>query len=255
MKILDCHLFYGAANNGKPYKNCDTYGELTAELDRTGIAGGLVRCGYSNTVGVNYGNRFLAQDIAAGGNGNVWGVWAALPPFTDETPPPEKLPPLMKQNRIGALYLDPKTHRYELNGLTAGAVLDMAEQRRIPVFLNTALGVSMTQIYAVMAAHPKLTAIVGDSDCWPNARRLYPLAQTYENLYLDLAYVMDAGGVEDMTARFGAEKLLFGTAFPERCTGSMLAVVRAAAIPETDRALIFGGNLERLMKEEDLDAE
>lgn len=255
MKILDCHLFYGATNNGKPYKNCDTYADLTAELDRAGIAGGLVRCGYSDTVGVNYGNRFLSQDIAAGGNENVWGVWAALPPFTGETPSPEELPPLMKQNRIAALYLNPKIHRYELCELTMGKVLAMAEERRIPVFLNTALGVSMAQIYAVLEAHPKLTAIVGDSDCWPNARRLYPLAAAYENVYLDLSYVMDAGGVEDMTARFGAGKLLFGTAFPERYTGSMLAVVRAAAISEADRALIFGGNLERLIKEEDLDAE
>ena len=58
-----------------------------------------------------------------------------------------------------------------------------------------------------------------------------------------------------MTARFGAEKLLFGTAYPERYTGSMLAVVRAAAVTEAQRALIFGGNLERIVKEADFDAE
>ena len=255
MKILDCHLFYGATNNSRPYRNCDTFADLTAELDRAGIDGGLVRCAYSDTVGVNYGNRFLAQDIAAAGNENLWGVWAALPPFTGETPPPEKLPALMKQNRVGAIYLSPKTHRYELNGLTVGALLDAAEQKKLPVVLNTSLGVSMAQIYDVMRAHPKLTAIVGDCDCWPNARRLYPLAATYETLYLDLAYGMDAGGVEDMTARVGAEKLLFGTAYPERYTGSMLAVVRAAAVTEAQRALIFGGNLERIVKEADFDAE
>ncbi len=255
MKILDCHLFYGATNNGQPYRNCDTFAGLTAELDRAGIAGGLVRCAYSNTVGVNYGNDFLARELAGSGNEDLWGVWAVLPPFTGETPPPEALPARMKQNHIGALYLDPKTHRYELCGLTMDALLDMAEQRRIPVMLHTALHLSVTQIYNVLAAHPKLTAIVGDCDCWPNARRLYPLAATYENVRLDLSYVMDAGGVEDMTARFGAEKLLFGTAFPARYTGSMLAVVRAAAITEEQRALILGGNLERMIKEADLDAE
>ena len=41
MKILDCHLFYGATNNGEPYRNCDTAEELFAELSRAGIDGGI----------------------------------------------------------------------------------------------------------------------------------------------------------------------------------------------------------------------
>ena len=252
MKILDCHLSYGATVNGKPYRCCGTFEELRGELSRSGIDGGLVRCVYSSSVGVNYGNGFLAKDLAESGNKDLWGVWAALPPFTDETPPPRLLPAAMKQNRIAAIYLDPRVHRYELNRLTVGELLDTAERRRIPVLLNTALGVPMEKIYAILRDFPKLTVLLGDSDCWPNARRLYPLAATYENVYLDLSYVMDAGGVEDMTRRFGAQRLLFGTAFPERYTGSMLAVVRGAAIGEKERAAIFGGNLERLIGEEDL---
>lgn len=248
MKILDCHLFYGATNNGEPYCNCDTVEALCSELTRAGIGGGLVRCAYSNTVGVNYGNRFLAEDLQKCGNPDLWGVWAVIPHFTDETPTAAQLPAEMKKNRIGAIYLDPRTHRYVLDPLTMGDYLDMAQQLKIPVILNTSLGLSMEKIYEIMKAFPGLTAVVGDCDCWPNARRLYPLAACYENLYLDLSFVMDAGGVEDMVSRFGAEKLLYGSAFPSRYTGSMLAVVRSAAISEADRALIFGGNLERLVK-------
>lgn len=255
MKILDCHLFYGATNNGEPYRNCDTVEELCAELSRTGIGGGLVRCAYSDTVGVNYGNRFLANDLQKSGNPDLWGVWAVIPHFTGETPSPADLPAEMKKHRVGAIYLNPRVHRYVLDPLTVGDYLDLAQARGIPVLLNTSLGLSMEQIYGVMKAFPRLTAIVGDSDCWPNARRLYPLAALYENLHLDLSFVMDAGGVEDMVARFGAEKLLYGSAFPARCTGSMLAVVRSAAISEEDRALIFGGNLERLLKGGNYDAE
>ena len=255
MKILDCHLFYGATNNGQPYRNCDTFAALAAELDRAGISGGLVRCAYSNTVGVNYGNRFLAEDLQKSGNPDLWGVWAVLPRFTNETPAVANLPAEMKKNHIGAVYLDPRTHRYVLDPLTMGDCLDMAQQLKIPVMLHTSLGLSMEQIYALMKEFPRLTAIVGDCDSWPNARRLYPLAELFENLHLDLSFVMDAGGVEDMVSRFGAEKLLFGSAFPARYMGSMLAVVRAAAISEKDRALIFGGNLERLLKGGNYDAE
>ncbi|MCR5784000.1 MAG: amidohydrolase, partial [Clostridia bacterium] len=141
------------------------------------------------------------------------------------------------------------THRWELNTLTMGGTFDLLQQERIPLLLNTACGVNMGQIYAVMSEFPRLTAVIADSDCWPNARRLYPLAYKYENLRLDLSYVMDAGGVEDMVSRFGAEKLLFGTAFPYRYTGSMLAVVRSADISETDREKIFGLNLIKMLEE------
>ncbi|MBQ6118445.1 MAG: amidohydrolase family protein [Clostridia bacterium] len=251
MRILDCNLNFGATNNGEPYRNCDTFEELLAELDRCGIGGGLVRCGYSSTVGVNYGNDFVARCVTseAAKRYDLYGVWAVIPPYTDETPKPEALPGAMKQNRVGAVYLSPRVHRYELNALTMGAYLDVLQQTKIPVILNTANGIPMDAIYRVMADFPRLTAIVGDSDCWPNARRLYPLAYRYENLRLDLSYIMDAGGIEDMTRRFGAEKLLFGTAFPYRYTGSMLAVTRAAAIAEADRETIFGGNLANMIEE------
>ena len=251
MEILDCNLTYGAVNNGKPFLNCDTFEALLAETDRAGISGGLIRCRYSDTVGVNYGNDFAARHaLAAAAEGRpVWGVWAALPPYTGETPAPEALPGEMKKNNIGAVYLAPRTHRYEPTPLTLGRLLSVLQERRIPVILNTANGVSMELIYKIMAAYPRLTAIVGDSDCWPNARRLYPLAYEYENLRLDLSFVMDAGGVEDMVSRFGAKKLLFGTGFPARYTGSMLAVVRAAQIPDADRARIFGKNLRELLSE------
>lgn len=251
MKILDCNLNFGATNNGEPYQNCDTFAELLEELGRCGIGGGLVRCGYSSTVGVNYGNDFVARCVKSeeAKKFDLYGVWAVLPPYTDETPKLEDLPAAMKENRIGAVYLSPRTHRYELNALTMGETLDVLQQKKIPVLLNTANGIWMDQIYRVMAEFPGLTAVVADQDCWPNARRLYPLAYHYENLRLDLSYVMDAGGVEDMTARFGEEKLVFGTAFPYRYTGSMLAVVRSAAISDGAREKIFGGNLEKMLEE------
>jgi len=251
MIILDCNLNFGATNNGNPYSNCDTFEDLCAEMERSGIDGGLVRCTYSDTVGVNYGNNFLAEKIKESGNRNLFGVWAVLPPFTDETPPLEKLPSLMKSNRIAAVYINPATHRYVPSELTLGEMFGVFEQRKIPVILNTDRGVGMDLIYKILSRFPELTAIVGDSDCWPNARRLYPLAYRYNNVRLDLSYVMDAGGIEDMVSRFGAEKLLFGTAFPNRYTGSMLAVTRTACISEEDREKIFSRNLIRMTEEAD----
>ena len=102
MKILDCNLCFGAPINGIPYKSCDSFEKLLEETDRCGISGGLVRCLYSNTVGVEYGNRFVSEEIKRLGNPDFKAVWAVLPPFTGETPDPEGLPSRMAENNVGA---------------------------------------------------------------------------------------------------------------------------------------------------------
>ncbi len=252
MKILDCNLFYGASINGEPYRGCDTFEELEAEAQRCGIDGGLVRCIYSNAAGVEYGNRCVRNEIQMRRESGWYGVWAALPPYTNETPKPENLHKEMKENKIGAIYIDPVSHRYILDPLSLGEVFAAAQEKKIPVILSTCCGVPMEKIYKIMKDFPHLTAIINDGDCWPNGRKIYPLLSNYKNIYLDLSYVMDAGGVEDMVSRFGAGKLLFGTGFPSRYTGSMLSVVRSAQISESEKEMIFGKNLENLLREADL---
>lgn len=223
--------------------------ELRAELDRSGINGGLVRCRYSSTVGVQYGNTMLARDLTAEEHDiALWGVWAILPSCTGELPPAQVLPEQMKAQRIAAVYLDPVSHRYLPDRVSVGDYLDMAQQCRIPVLLNTALGMTMEQIAGILENFPKLTAILGAEYPWPNGRYLYPLAYHYENVFLDLAYCMDSFGIEDMTKRFGAERILFGSAYPNHYTGSAMAMVRAAQISEEERKLIFGENLIKLIR-------
>ncbi len=250
MKILDCNLTYGAATNGKPYKNCDTFAGLLSALEAAGISGGLVKCRYSDTVGVNYGNEAVLREVeeARLKGWPLWPVWALLPPYTNETPAPQDLMEEIIAHKVGAVYLNPAVHRWVPSMLTLGDTFRLLEGVGVPVLLNTAAGVPMELIYRILQRFPRLTAIVSDADCWPNARRLYPLAYEYENVYLDLSYVMDAGGVEDMVSRFGAEKLLYGSAFPERYPGAALAAVRAADLGEKERAQIFGGNFERIVK-------
>ena len=252
MKILDCNLFYGASINGEPYRGCGTFELLEAEALRCGIDGGLVRCLYSSTTGVEYGNSCVKNEISKRKTQDWYGVWAVLPPYTDETPKPADLHKEMKENKIGAVFIDPVSHRYILDPLSMGEVFEAVQEQRIPVILSTCCGVPMEKIYGIMKDFPQMTAIINDGDCWPNGRKLYPLLANYKNLYLDLSYVMDAGGVEDMVSRFGAEKLLFGTGFPSRYTGSMLSVVRSAQISDGEKELIFGKNLERVLKEADL---
>jgi len=252
MKVLDCNISYGASINGQPHRNCDTFADLCAAMKTFGIDGGLVRASYISTVGVSYGDKMLAADLAsdAAKGLELYGVWGLVPPCTGETPAPEKLPEEMAKNNIAAIYFDPKSHRFVPNRISIGAYLAVAQERKIPVILHSRYGITMETLANIMEIYPDLTVLFGDTDSWPNARRLYPLAYAYKNLYFDLSYVMDDQGIEDMVGRFGADRLVFGTGFPDRYTGSTMAMLRAAEISDEDRAKIFAGNLERLIGQE-----
>jgi len=254
MKILDCNLSYGISIDGIPYRNCNTFAELCDKMKSAGMDGGLIRCSLTSTAGVVFGNQRLADDLAAAKDCGLqlWGVWGLVPPHTGETPAPEKLAEEMAKNNIAALYLDPGAHHFMTNKVSMGKYFAVAQERRIPIILSNRFGVSVEQICDILENFPKLTVILYTTDSWPNGRRLYPIAAEFENVYVDMSYIMDDQGVEDLCKRFGEDHVLFGSAFPDRYVGSQMANVRTAMISEDVRAKVFGGNLERLIGMEDL---
>lgn len=255
MKLYDCNLSYGRHFIATQYTPCPTIDELCEELANAGLDGGFVRCLASDTTGARYGNEKVAQEIGYARKQyglDLYGAWALLPSSTREIPAPDKLPAEMAKNHIGALYMLPKIHRYLARPLVMGDYMAMAQERKIPVILDTKYGLTMDQICDMLEAYPKLTAVVACEGSWPNARQFYPLLEAFPNVALDLTYMWDDQGIEEIVDRYGADKLLLGSGFPERYLGGFIAYVRAAEISDEDKALIFGGNFERLVKEANL---
>ena len=72
--------------------------------------------------------------------------------------------------------------------------------------------------------------------------------QNSPNVYSDLSGSdPTAGFTETAVAMLGAERVLFGTDAGGRSFASQLAKINGAELAERDRALILGGNLQRLL--------
>jgi len=68
------------------------------------------------------------------------------------------------------------------------------------------------------------------------------------NTYADICGGNPAAGIVEMCVReLGAERVLYGSDAPGRSFASQIAKVYGAAITDTERALVLGQNMERLL--------
>ena len=131
-----------------------------------------------------------------------------------------------------------------------GKWLDEVSERQIPVLLSIEHGVSWPVAYSLLADYPLLTCVLCDTGIWGVDRYTWPLLEQYPNVYLETSLVaLEDGGMEAIVRRYGADRLLFGSGFPDRYPESAILQLLHADITLDDRRRIAGGNLKRLAEQ------
>ena len=249
MKFFDCNLAYGPDTMRGELAGCPSLAELRAQLNRAGISGGLVYYALGEAI---LGNATIAGDITAAADIDsscgLYGVWSLLQSCTAEIPAPGELPAAMRQNRIAALTINPQTNHFLPRASVIGDYLEMAQEHRIPVLLNTGRGLTLEQADILLENFRELTVILTYNNCWPSDRFLRPFLDTYPNLYLDISYMQTAAGLPDIAGKYTASRFLFGSAFPECYLGAHMMVIQHAEMGDSDKELIAGGNLLRILE-------
>ena len=262
MDFFDCNLSYGPDTMRAQLPGCPDIEELRGQLDRAGIAGGLVYYAMREPI---LGNATLAFDLTSrsgaelSGNSSaapssrpgaeLYGVWSLLPSCAGELAPPGELPAAMKQNGVAALTLNPQANRYLPVASAIGDYLAEAQERAIPVLFNTGKGLTLEQVSDLMSDFRDLTAILTHANCWPNDRLLLPFLDAYPNLYLDMTYIQTAAWLPDIVGKYSARRILFGSGFPECYPGAHMMVIKHAMLCDDDKVMIAGGNLRRILRE------
>ncbi|MBU0714442.1 MAG: amidohydrolase [Verrucomicrobia bacterium] len=244
--FFDANLCFGRPIR-TVYQPAKTAADLQRVMAHAGIAKGLVWHVAQRDYAASDGNRLLAKALA--GRKNMYGCWVILPPQTDEIITPDFFR-RMQRNRIMALRAFPDYHRYLLNRVVFGKFLDEVTERRIPLLLSLEKSsVTWPVVYQILAEFPNLTCILCDIGIWNSDRFTWPLLETYPNVFLETSLLsLEDGGIEETVARYGAERLLFGSNFPERYPEGAMLAIQHAAIPTADKKKIASANLEGLIQ-------
>lgn len=247
---FDCNASYGQGRTGagSPPAGVEA---LLAEMDWHAVDRALVHHSLMRDHSPVVGNRMLTEGIA--GQDRLVGSWAILPPQTRELAPRQAFYDAMAAANVRALWAYPDDHRYLLNRLTFGNMLDEVSERRIPLFLprdasEVRPGGTWEMVTRLLAEYPALTLVVTNHGPWGEDRYFRPLLDAYPGFHIDISrYELD-GGLVELVERYGASRLLYGSHYPLNAMGGPLLMLARAAINEEDRAAIAGGNLARLLK-------
>jgi len=241
MWIFDCNCSFGP--DVKPaFRYARNPEELLAEMDFCGIDRALVYHAGQRSASPTVHNPRLLGQVAD--HGRLEGTWTILPPQTAEQPAAQPLLQDMTDRGIRALRAFPDEHRYRLDGRTFGDLLDALAQRRIPLLVK----LNASSLGELMSEFPRLTAVAVNQGPHSLERYLRPLVETYSNLHIETSCYMVEGLIEEFCERYGPRRLLFGSGFPDNCSGAALLRLAQAEIDPEQKKMIAGENLRRLLE-------
>jgi hypothetical protein len=243
MRRFDTNCILGKWSEGGP--TCDDAQALLGAMDRLQIERALVR----HTLGWHYdpayGNALLMEQIS--GEARLVPCWAALPPVTGEIGPVDAWLATMAAQDVRAVCLYPHAHGYSLTGWMCESLLRPLAERRYVVLLETS-EVTWEQLHEICASYPGLRVILLNT-FYRVLRPIYALLEQHPNLHVEVSTLCNFRGIEDLCARFGAERLLLGTGQPVADGAGVVTALNYAALKPGDVEAIASGNLERLLQE------
>ncbi len=123
------------------------------------------------------------------------------------------------------------------------------QEYKVPVLAHAFVPAEVEQVVNAARRFPAVSFIVGHSGGYSWGDCLDTMASV-PNTYLDVcASCSDLGRVEAFVDAVGGSRVVYGTDNPFLEPSHCLAQVRAAELSESDRELILGGNILRLLAE------
>jgi len=244
IKFFDCSVMIGMRRIMNPGSFYST-GELIRKMEYYGISEALayhsLAAGYNPAIG----NETLLDEIKD--IPRLRPAWVVMPHHTGEFPPPDELLEKMKRDGVRAVRMYPADHTYSLAEYSSGELLSALEEKRVPIFLGWGQA-HADVIERMMSAHPGLRLVLTDFN-GSAARNVYALMKKYAGIHIETIMFKPLEGIEDVCAKFGAGRLLFGSGAPLYSGGAAMAMVNYASVTDDERRMIAGENLERLLGE------
>ena len=201
---------------------------------------------HAQSIGFNqaYGNAEALKEAKK--SERLFPCWTLLPHWTDEFPRPDDLLGEMDKHGVRAARVYPKTHNFGSEAFSIGPLLSALESEEIPLFVHTS-ELSPQELHDLCQRHPKLPVVVIGLS-WGAPRRMFPLFASCPNLHVETSCYQGHQALHVFSAKFGADRILFGTGLPDMSPGAAKANVNYAKVSRREKRLIAGENLARLLR-------
>lgn len=245
IKFFDCNCCFGrrsVIDPGSFYKAED----LKKRMEYYGIARALVYHSLAREYSPLAGNSMLMDEIKK--YPEFYPVWVIMHHHTNEFYKPEELKEKLKANNVRAVRMFPGIHEqaYSTEKWNCGELFSMLESCKIPLFIGYNQ-VGLNDIARICTDYPGLPVILTDL-AYSADRNLYGLLGSFSNLKIELSGYKVHNGVEEICARFGAERIVFGSMMPVFSGASAVCVINYARISEKEKQMIAHENIKKLLE-------
>lgn len=245
MKFIDSNIYLGRDVHGF-YKSASSASEMLKIMDGLNIEKAVAWHITQHDYSPAEGNIALAKTIS--GSNRLLGCWTILPAQTEEVIKKDFFEQ-MKKNRIVAIRVFPVQQRFILSKAVFGKVFNEMMKRNIPLMLSLRKdAVTWEMIYSLLKEYPELLCILCDIGIWGVDRYTFPLLENHRNVYLETSLLsLNEGSFDLVVKKYGAERLVFGSGFPERYPEAAMLDLIHANISETDKIKIAYKNMENII--------
>jgi len=157
---------------------------------------------------------------------------------------------------VGLVYLLPGQYRYNLSDWCIDELLEPLAEAHVPVMVcqyeiahssDRGDQTDWNAVVAMCKRWPKLPVIVTEWRVRRSQRLIYKALDACENLHIEMSGYFLHRGVEYITRRWGSNRLVFGSNWPDFNHGQTYAVLTRAEVSDEDKRAIAGDNMRRLM--------
>ena len=236
---------------GKPF-GFPMAGELKVEgiqdaYAKHHITGSLISHWMGVKASPQAGNEALCK-IASTLSENDYLMWTALPLYPKDT---GCLPGCQELDRkLRAVRIFPKTHHFALKSWQLGSLCDFLVERSLPLFIQH-VELDWDDMYDFAKENPDLKIIIesqANQKILYHSRPLFAMMKELSNIQVEISNFVGPGFIEYAVGQFGAERLIYGSFMPVSDPFVPMGMVLNAQISKSDKKLIAGDNMRRLIE-------
>ena len=252
LNFLDCNCGLGPwmGGPGRGYEGSPR--TLLQTMDSMGIAEACAYALSEYECNPGAGNARLASELAA--NPRLHPVLVIGPHQCGEWPSPADLPARMKAAgaKMARLPLGTMAAMKELDILPLEPLFDALAARRAPLFIDCLVSLEQArtaELKTLLERWPAMPLILSFPKQSQLDRQLYYLWERFTHFYVELAGYQGLGCIEDVTRRFGARRLVYGSRYPHFTPLQGMLQVIYSGVEDAVKREIAGDTVRQLLRE------
>ncbi len=254
IKFFDANVYIGRSAVPR-HSMVSTPAELTGEMERIRLERALV----FHKEALNdpkFGNELLISEIRD--FPSLVGCAVLAPHASGEFGDIGEYFRYLVESGIKALRLFPNVHCYTLKPYVLRGVLDEAAAWRLPVFIDCVSRDGIGTVDSTWDFFPDYDGIYELATVWPDVdfivvipgmtsqRQQYAILDACPNVHIETS-AYSYRFIENVCRLYSAERVIFGSYMPVVDPAAGMTGVLYANITDEEKALVAGGNLERLI--------